>query len=50
MQRYVYHMVPREMVGHELMPLNRLGALFPHLYERYSKKYFDHPERDRNYS
>lgn len=31
MQRYVYHMVPREMVGQELMPLNRLGAMYPHL-------------------
>lgn len=47
MQRYVYHMVPREMVGLELMPLNRLGVLYPHLYERYSKKYFDHPERPK---
>lgn len=47
MQSYVYHMVPREMVGQELMPLNRLGAMYPDLYERYAKKYFDHPERPK---
>jgi hypothetical protein len=47
MQRYVYHMVPSDMVGQELMPLNRLGAMYPHLYERYTKKYFDHPERTK---
>lgn len=45
MQRYLYHMVPREMVGQELMPLHQLREMSPHLYERYTKKYSDHPER-----
>ncbi|KPN97111.1 hypothetical protein [Lysinibacillus sp. ZYM-1] len=47
MQEYIYHMVPRVMVGQELMPLNKLREMFPQLYERYAKKYFDHPERPK---
>ncbi|MGM9951612.1 MAG: group-specific protein [Lysinibacillus sp.] len=45
MQQYVYHMVPAEMIGDKLIPLNALGKVHPHLYEKYSEKYFDHPER-----
>ena len=45
MQKYIYHGVPIEMIGDKLIPLNSLGKTYPHLYERYSKKYFNHPER-----
>lgn len=35
------------MIGDKLIPLNSLGKAYPHLYERYSKKYFNHPERPK---
>ncbi|MBT2618682.1 MULTISPECIES: group-specific protein [unclassified Bacillus (in: firmicutes)] len=47
MQEYIYHMVPKEMIGDKLIPLNALGKISPHLYEKYTKKYFDHPERPK---
>lgn len=47
MQQYVYHMVPAEMKGEKLIPLNSLAKIHPHLYEKYTKKYFDHPERSK---
>ena len=49
MQRYVYHMVPSEMVGQELMPLNRLGHYF-HIYMNDIRKNILIILRDRNYS
>ncbi|MFL0507073.1 group-specific protein [Ureibacillus sp. 179-F W5.1 NHS] len=45
MSQYVYHMVPKDMQGDRLIPLNVLGTTYPHLYEQYTKKYFDHPDR-----
>ncbi len=49
MQSYVYHMVPREMVGQELMPLNRLGgAMYPDLYEAMRKNILI-IQRDRSF-
>jgi hypothetical protein len=47
MQRFVYHMVPEEMIGEKLLPLNALGKIHPPLYEKYTEKYFDHPERSQ---
>ena len=47
MQRFVYHMVPAEMIGEKLIPLNSLGKVHPHLYEKYAEQYFDHPERSK---
>ncbi|PFP29363.1 group-specific protein [Bacillus sp. AFS073361] len=45
MRQYVYHMVPSEMKGDKLIPLNSLEIHYPQLYEKYTNKYFDHPER-----
>lgn len=42
---YVYHMVPKEMKRELLISLNEIKLLHPELYETYSKKYFNHPER-----
>ena len=42
---YVYHMVPKKMIGEVLIPLNEIQLIYPELYNTYSKKYFDHPER-----
>lgn len=42
---YVYHMVPKEMKGDLLLSLNTLKEIYPELYETYTKKYFDHPDR-----
>ncbi|MEH7335989.1 group-specific protein [Neobacillus drentensis] len=47
MQQYVYHMVPNELEGGKLIPLNSLKNPYPQLYEKYTKKYFDHPERPK---
>ncbi|MFJ7637873.1 MULTISPECIES: group-specific protein [unclassified Peribacillus] len=47
MQEYIYHMVPKEMIGDKLIPLHALGKTFPHLYEKYRRKYLDHPERPK---
>lgn len=44
-QSFVYHMVPREIKGDRLIPLNSLKEAHPNLYNEYSKKYFDQPER-----
>lgn len=43
---FVYHMVPDNMSGHYLIPLNRMKDLDENLYARYISKYDDHPERD----
>nr|WP_251025955.1 group-specific protein [Bacillus sp. ISL-47] len=40
-------MVPKEMKGDKLIPLNSLKKSHPNMYNRYSKKYFDHPERTK---
>lgn len=37
MSQYVYHMVPKDMQGDRLIPLNVLGTTYPHLYEQYTK-------------
>ena len=42
---FVYHMVPKNMSGNYLMPLNRLKDLDENLYAQYNSKYDDHPER-----
>jgi len=42
---YVYHMVPKEMKGEVLTSLNELKLMYPELYETYTKKYYNHPER-----
>lgn len=47
MQEFIYHKVPEEMIGDKLIPLNSLGRIYPHLYEKYTKKYFDHPGRPK---
>ena len=47
MQQFVYHMVPAEMIGEKLIPLNTLKGIHPHLYEKYTEKYFNHPERPK---
>lgn len=36
---YLYHMVPREMVGTILYPLNTLKYTHPDLFSEYAKKY-----------
>ncbi|MFJ7667392.1 group-specific protein [Lysinibacillus sp. NPDC097195] len=45
MGNFIYHMVPQEMIGNMLIPLNSLKQAYPHLYEKYSMKYYNHPER-----
>lgn len=45
MQEYIYHMVPKEMIGDKLIPLSALGEISPHLFKQYTKKYFSHSER-----
>lgn len=45
MQEYIYHMVPKEMIGDKLIPLNALSEISPHLYKKYTKKYCSHPDR-----
>ena len=47
MQGFIYHMVPNQMVGDKLIPLNLLKTTYPYLYENYTKKYFDQPERSK---
>lgn len=47
MQGYIYHMVPKELMGNKLIPLNSLKKNNPNLYENYTKKYFNHPERPK---
>lgn len=42
---FVYHMVPKNMSGNYLMPLNRLKDLDENLYAQYNSKYDDHPDR-----
>ncbi|PWW26644.1 hypothetical protein DFO73_110218 [Cytobacillus oceanisediminis] len=41
----MYHMVPTELVGTKLIPLNGLKNTHPKLYGKYIKKYYDHPDR-----
>lgn len=47
MQEYIYHMVPKEMIGDKLIPLSTLSKISPHLFKKYTKKYFSHPERSK---
>jgi len=47
MKKFVYHMIPNQMVGDKLIPLNSLKGIYPDLYDKYSKKYLDHPERSK---
>ena len=43
---FVYHMVPGNMSGHYLIPLNKMKNLDENLYAKYISKYDDHPERE----
>jgi len=45
MQEFLYHMVPKELIGDKLIPLNSLKKTYPNLYDEYTKKYVNHPER-----
>lgn len=47
MQGFIYHMVPNQMVGDKLIPLNSLKTTHPDLYEKYTEKYLNHPERSK---
>jgi hypothetical protein len=38
-QQFVYHLVPKQMEGHRLYPLNRLREVAPDLVRTASKKY-----------
>ncbi|WP_215534987.1 group-specific protein [Ureibacillus chungkukjangi] len=40
-------MVPKSMVGENLISLNEMKLSEPTLYENYAKKYFDHPDRPK---
>lgn len=42
---FVYHMVPKNMMGNYLIPLNRMKNIDENMYARYNSKYDDHPER-----
>lgn len=44
---YVYHMVPKKMVGDRLLPLNRLKEEYGELYLEYTQKYLEHPDRSK---
>lgn len=44
---FVYHMVPEQMVGDRLIPLNRLQHTNEELYKKYREKYFNHPDRPK---
>ena len=37
--QYVYHMVPEELKGEYLIPLNELKSVYPNLYGEYIQKY-----------
>ncbi|HDR7961825.1 group-specific protein [Bacillus wiedmannii] len=43
---YVYHMVPEELKGEYLIPLNELKRVYPILYGEYIQKYKDHTQRE----
>ncbi|PYZ96644.1 group-specific protein [Alteribacter lacisalsi] len=45
--RYVYHMVPKTMIGAKLIALNQLKTNQEELYNEYAKKYNDHPDREK---
>lgn len=47
MQECVYHIVQKDIVGNKLVALNSFKETNPSLYERYTKKYFDHPDRPK---
>ncbi|WP_394189268.1 hypothetical protein [Paenisporosarcina quisquiliarum] len=47
MQEFVYHIVQKDIVGNKLVALNSFKETNPALYERYTKKYFDHPDRPK---
>jgi len=40
-------MVPKNMNGDTLIPLNKIKLLDSELYKQYAKKYYDHPERPK---
>lgn len=42
---FIYHLVPEDMRGEELVPLAELRSLWPDLHQREIKKYDDHPQR-----
>ncbi len=40
-----YYMVPEELKGEYLIPLNELRRVYPNLYGEYIQKYKDHPSK-----
>ncbi len=42
---YVYHLVPRDMQGETLYPLNQMKTMWPEVYAKAIAKYDDHPGR-----
>ncbi|MBY0555457.1 hypothetical protein K2P97_13070 [bacterium] len=44
---FLYHGVPRDLVGETLFPLFSLKQAHPAIYENEIKKYDDHPERKK---
>ena len=44
---YLYHVVPKDMVGSQLIPLNNLKESQPEIYKKEIAKYNDHPQRKR---
>jgi hypothetical protein len=43
--QYIYHLVPRDMQGNTLYPLNELKSRWPDVYARAIAKYDEHPGR-----
>jgi hypothetical protein len=43
--QYIYHMMPENMQGTVLYPLNVLKSVHPDLYTTYIEQYNDHPSR-----
>lgn len=42
---YIYHLVPKGMIGETLIPLSDLKIELPELYTKEIRKYDDHPQR-----
>jgi hypothetical protein len=36
---YIYHALPEQMIGNELIPLNQMRPSYPELSEKYLQKY-----------
>lgn len=44
---YLYHILPQDMVGNHLVPLNHIKEIHPQIYEKELAKYDDHPGRQK---